>query len=281
MDVCFPVVHGNGVEDGSLSGLISLLKVPCVCSNVCASGIAQDKVICKKILKTSGIRMLKYIEVRKENLSKQINKIASSFNFPVIVKPASLGSSIGIFVCNDLTELQNSISDAFMYDNKLIVEEKLNNFVEYNMACFSYKGELNLSLVEEVNTNHDFLTFEDKYTNGGLKELEKENRIIPAKICDDLLNEISNYTKIVYKTIGFNGVVRVDYLYDLNTCKLYFNEVNTIPGSLSFYLYKNYSFKELLDLLIKDAMFKFKKDNELISSFDSNILAIKDLKMKK
>ena len=113
------------------------------------------------------------------------------------------------------------------------------------------------------------------------KEVEKENRVIPARITDELLNEISNYTKTIYKKVGFNGVVRMDYLYDLNENKLYFNEANVIPGSLSFYLFKDYSFKELLDLFIKDAMFRFEKDRELICSFDSNILAVKDLKMKK
>lgn len=281
VDVCFPVVHGKGVEDGNLAGFINLLKVPNVCSKSLSAGIAQDKSLCKKLLKTSGIRMLKHIEIRKDNLSKQVNKVVNSFKFPVIVKPATLGSSIGIYICNDLIELQNGISEALRYDEKVIVEEKLSNFVEYNMACFSFKEQLNLSLVEEVRSNHDYLTFDDKYTDGGLKEVNKDNRIIPANIGEELFNEISNYTKIVYKFLSLDGVVRVDYLYDLDSKKLYFNEVNTIPGSLAFYLYKDYSFKELIDMLIKDAVFRFNKERELICSFDSNVLAMKNLKMKK
>ena len=281
VDVCFPIVHGRGVEDGTLSGYFNLLKVPNVCSDVVSSGIAQDKVLCKTLLKSSGIRMCKFVEIRKDTVSKGINKVMNNFSFPVILKPSRLGSSIGIVICNDVIELENGICDVFKYDEKVIVEEKLANFVEYNMACFSSKGELVLSEVEEVKSSNEFLTFDDKYASGGLKEVEKENRVIPASIDDVVHNEISNYTKTVYKKLGFSGVVRMDYLYDLNENKLYFNEVNVIPGSLSFYLYKDYSFKELLDLFIKDAMFRFEKDKELISSFESNILAIKDLKMKK
>ena len=132
-----------------------------------------------------------------------------------------------------------------------------------------------------VSSKNDYLTFNDKYCEGGLKDLSKECRVVPAPIDEKLMKELSDFTKIIYRKLKFNGVIRVDYLYDNVGKKLYFNEVNTIPGSLAFYLYKDYSFKELLDLLIKDAMYRFNLESGLISSFDSNILAIKDLSMKK
>lgn len=281
VDVCFPVVHGSGVEDGSLSGFIQLLKVPNVCSGVIPSAVAQDKGLCKRLLKSSGVRMIKFIEATKETMDKKVAKILSSFSFPLIIKPSLLGSSIGISVAYNESELRSGITNALLYGDKVIVEQKLEDFVEYNMACFSSKGDFVTSLVEEVVSSNLYLTFDDKYNDGGLKETSKENRCVPANISQELEDEIKNYTKTIYKTLGFSGVIRVDYLYDKVNNKLYFNEVNTIPGSLAFYLYKDYSFKELLDILIKDALFRYSKDNGLISSFDSNILSVKDLKMKK
>lgn len=281
VDVCFPVVHGYGVEDGSLSGFIKLLKVPNVVSDMLSSGIAQDKAFCKSVLKNKGIRMNKFVEVSKDNLVKQVDKITETMRFPLIIKPSRLGSSIGIEVCEAKESLNSCISNCLNYDNKVIVEEKLVDFVEYNMACFSYKNDLYLSSVEMVSSKNDYLTFNDKYCEGGLKDLSKECRVVPAPIDEKLMKELSDFTKIIYRKLKFNGVIRVDYLYDNVGKKLYFNEVNTIPGSLAFYLYKDYSFKELLDLLIKDAMYRFNLESGLISSFDSNILAIKNLSMKK
>lgn len=281
VDVCFPVVHGYGVEDGSLSGFIKLLKVPNVVSDMLSSGVAQDKAFCKSVLKNKGIRMNKFVEVSKDNLVKQVDKITETMRFPLIIKPSRLGSSIGIEVCEAKESLNSCISNCLNYDNKVIVEEKLVDFVEYNMACFSYKNDLYLSSVEMVSSKNDYLTFNDKYCEGGLKDLSKECRVVPAPIDEKLMKELSDFTKIIYRKLKFNGVIRVDYLYDNVGKKLYFNEVNTIPGSLAFYLYKDYSFKELLDLLIKDAMYRFNLESGLISSFDSNILAIKDLSMKK
>ncbi len=281
VDVCFPVVHGYGVEDGSLSGFIKLLKVPNVVSDMLSSGIAQDKAFCKSVLKSKGIRMNKFVEVSKDNLVKQVDKITETMCFPLIIKPSRLGSSIGIEVCETKESLNSCISNCLNYDNKVIVEEKLVDFVEYNMACFSYKNDLYLSSVEMVSSKNDYLTFNDKYCEGGLKDLSKECRVVPAPIDEKLMKELSDFTKIIYRKLKFNGVIRVDYLYDNVGKKLYFNEVNTIPGSLAFYLYKDYSFKELLDLLIKDAMYRFNLESGLISSFDSNILAIKNLSMKK
>lgn len=281
VDVCFPVVHGYGVEDGSLSGFIKLLKVPNVVSDMLSSGIAQDKAFCKSVLKSKGIRMNKFVEVSKDNLVKQVDKITETMRFPLIIKPSRLGSSIGIEVCDAKESLNSCISNCLNYDNKVIVEEKLVDFVEYNMACFSYKNDLYLSSVEMVSSKNDYLTFNDKYCEGGLKDLSKECRVVPAPIDEKLMKELSDFTKIIYRKLKFNGVIRVDYLYDNVDKKLYFNEVNTIPGSLAFYLYKDYSFKELLDLLIKDAMYRFNLESGLISSFDSNILAIKNLSMKK
>jgi D-alanine-D-alanine ligase len=225
--------------------------------------------------------MLPFIELDKEYDIKKINKINETFNYPLIVKPTTLGSSVGIKTAHDKTELLEAIKQAKSYDNSVIIEEKLTNFTEYNIACFSYKGILNLSQIEEVKSNNEFLTFDDKYLDGGLKETTKENRIIPANIDESLEKEIHSFTKTIYKALNATGIIRIDYLFYKETNKLYFNEINTIPGSLAFYLYKDYSFTALLDSLIKDAVYRFNINENLITSFDTNILNIKNLHMKK
>ena len=275
------MVHGKGVEDGTIQALSNLLKIPSTSSNILQSAISQNKAVTKKLLKLNNIRMLPFIELDKEYDIKKINKINETFNYPLIVKPTTLGSSVGIKTSHDKTELLEAIKQAKSYDNSVIIEEKLTNFTEYNIACFSYKGILNLSQIEEVKSTNEFLTFNDKYLDGGLKETAKENRIIPANIDESLEKEIHSFTKTIYKALNATGIIRIDYLFDKETNKLYFNEINTIPGSLAFYLYKDYSFTALLDSLIKDAVYRFNINENLITSFDTNILNIKNLHMKK
>lgn len=281
IDCLIPVVHGKGTEDGTIQSLSSLYLIPSTSSSILSSSIAQNKIVTKKLLKTSNIRMLPFIEIEKEYDIKKLNKITETLNFPLIIKPTTLGSSIGIKTASNKEELIEAIKTAKLYDKTVIVEEKLTNFTEYNIACFSYKDTLNLSQIEEVSSSNDFLTFDDKYLNGGLKETTKENRIIPANISQELQKEIHSYTKKIYKDLHATGIIRIDFLYDKDTNKLYFNEINTIPGSLAFYLYKEYTFTKLLDLQIKDAIYRFELNKNLITSFDSNILNLKNLKMKK
>lgn len=281
IDCLIPVVHGKGAEDGTIQALSNILKLPSTSNSILQSSISQHKAITKKLLKSYNIRMLPYIELDKEQDIKKLNKINDTFNYPLIIKPTTLGSSIGIKTAHDKNELLEAIKSAKAYDNTVIIEEKLTNFTEYNIACFSYKGTLNLSQIEEVKSNSEFLTFDDKYLDGGLKETAKENRIIPANITESLQKEIHSFTKTIYKTLNATGIIRIDYLFDKETNKLYFNEINTIPGSLAFYLYKDYTFTQLLDLLIKDAMFRYNVNQNLITSFDTNILNVKDLHMKK
>lgn len=281
IDVIIPVVHGKGVEDGTIQALTKLLKVPSTSNSIISASIAQNKAITKKLLKQQNVRMLPFVEIDNEKNQKKMSKINSSFKYPLIIKPTTLGSSIGIRTAADTVELKDAIKYSTQYDNTVIVEEKLTKFTEYNISCFRYKNELKLSMIEEVKSNNDYLTFEDKYSDGGLKQTTKNSRIIPANITKELEEEIHNFTKTIYTTLQSTGVVRIDYLYDLENNKLYFNEINTIPGSLAFYLYKEYTFKELLDLLIEDAIYRHHKEQNLITSFNTNILSLKNLKMKK
>ena len=164
------------------------------------------------------------------------------------------------------------------------VKDKLiDNINEYNCACFRYNNKLYISLVEEVKTNNDFLTFSDKYISENKKLKENESRIIPASISKELEDRIKEVTKDIYQILGFSGVIRIDYIYDKTKQKLFFNEVNTIPGSYAFYLYEknNLSFDIMLDMLIKETIINKEKQKKLIKVFDSNILQNKSIKLNK
>ena len=225
--------------------------------------------------------MLPYIEISSINDQKKINKVLNNFKFPLIIKPNTLGSSIGIEIVNEKEEFIGKLSKALKYDESVIVEAKLTNFTEYNIACYKEKNKQILSSIEEVTSNNEYLTFDDKYKDTGTKNKKENNRIIPADINEELLEEIHSTTNLIYKNLNFKGVIRIDYLFDKETNKLYFNEVNTIPGSLAFYLFKDLEFKTLLDKLIKEAILTKANNDLLINSFKTNILDVKKLKMKK
>ena len=281
IDCALPIVHGKNVEDGTIAALLEFYDIPYISSGILSSSLSQNKSLTKRVLKTFGIKMLPHVELTNTIDQKKISKILSTFKFPLIIKPNTLGSSIGIEVVNQKEELVEKLSKVLKFDQSVIVEEKLTNFTEYNIACYKEKHKLILSNVEEVTSTNEYLTFDDKYLDGGLKETTKENRIIPANIDESLEKEIHSFTKTIYKALNATGIIRIDYLFDKETNKLYFNEINTIPGSLAFYLYKDYSFTALLDLLIKDAVYRFNINENLITSFDTNILNIKNLHMKK
>ena len=156
IDVAFPIVHGTNCEDGTIAGFVTLLGIPFVGPDILASSIGMDKIIQKKVLRQSGIPVVDFVAFYSVEYIKDEEKILKDvedkLNYPVIVKPGNLGSSVGIKTAHDKTELLEAIKQAKSYDNSVIIEEKLTNFTEYNIACFSYKGILNLSQIEEVKS---------------------------------------------------------------------------------------------------------------------------------
>lgn len=281
IDCALPIVHGKNVEDGTIAAILEFYDIPYISSGILSSSLSQNKSLTKRLLKTYGVRMLPHIEISSINDQKKINKILTNFKFPLIIKPNTLGSSIGIEIVNEKEELTEKLSKALKYDESLIVEGKLTNFTEYNIACYKEKNKQILSSIEEVTSKNEYLTFDDKYKDTGTKNKKENNRIIPADINEELLKEIHDTTNLIYKNLNFKGVIRIDYLFDKETNKLYFNEVNTIPGSLAFYLFKDLEFKTMLDKLIKEAILTKANNDLLINSFKTNILDVKKLKMKK
>lgn len=282
VDVILPVVHGTNVEDGVLQGYLKTIGIPFAGSGVTESAIGQDKIIQKQVFECSKLPITKYhwfydCDYNNDSL-EVIKEIENKLKYPMIVKPATLGSSIGISSVEDKKELQKAIEDAIKYDNKVVVEEKVENLIEVNISVLGNYENINLSELEEVVTDNALLTYEDKYTGGkkgSSKGMASASRIIPAKIDKKLRETVEDVATKAYRAIGLSGVSRIDFLIDKDQKKVYLNEVNTCPGSLAFYLWdaKGKNFTELLDDLINIAIKDYKKERKKVRSFKSNILS--------
>lgn len=283
VDLIFPIVHGSNLEDGTLTGYFKTLGIPCVFSNLLGSALGQDKVILKQVLENNNIPVAsytwfydyEYLDSKKECL----NKIAK-LGYPVVVKPATLGSSVGISYAKNEDEVIEAIEKAIMYDKKIIVEEAINNLMELNCSVLGNYKEARASVIEEVRGNNEILTYEDKYLKKGKgkkqysKGMVSTDRIIPAKIDKELTQKIKECSIKAFKVLNLTGVCRIDYLVDEKTNRFYLNEPNTIPGSLSFYLWEESGLKycDLLDELISTAIIDYKQSLGKIKTFDKNIL---------
>lgn len=234
IDCVINCCHGGVGENGDLAGFFATLGIRCTSSNALAAHIAMDKSLTKTLIE-KVVPVVKGIKVNKNNYKTAIEDIKNNLKDELIVKPNSLGSSIGVKVC-DKTNFISQIDAIFEMCDDALVEEKVNNLKEYNQACFMDNNELVLSAIESPISKCDFLSFDDKYKSGG--KSKGKDRELPAKISKTLSNKITEYTKRVYSILNVNGVVRIDYLYDTKSKKLYFNEINTIPGSMAFYLYE-------------------------------------------
>ncbi len=281
VDVIFPVVHGTNVEDGALQGYFKTLGIPFVGCDVTASAIGMDKYIMKAVLKENDVPVLDaklytmsdYADV--DNLMENIEK---TFGYPVIVKPVNLGSSVGISVAKDKVELSASIDDAFRYASKVLVEHAISNLREINCSVLGDENEAIASECEEPMHTKDILSYEDKYVSNakgsGSKGMASVARKIPAELSPEKREEVRALAVKSFRVLGCNGVSRIDFMIDEDTGKLYFNEINTIPGSLAFYLWEpvGIPYKELLDRMIQLALKRVRIEESLTFTFDTNIL---------
>jgi len=282
LDICLPIMHGTNGEDGSLQGYLETVGIPYCESGLYASVVGQDKVFMKQVWKDSGVPIVKYdwfydidYEMNPDKIVERLEKLG----YPMIVKPARLGSSVGINVAHDNQGLRDAISDAINYDSKILVEEMVQNLVEVNISVLGNYRKQKLSVIEEVGSDSDFLTYEDKYvgggkTKGGAKGIVNTKRIIPARISEELQEKVNTIAKKAFKSLGSSGVSRIDFLIDKENNKVYANEINSIPGSLSFYLWEktDKDYQELLDEVITIAIRDYKDKMNKTRSFDTNIL---------
>jgi D-alanine-D-alanine ligase len=288
LDVIFLVVHGTNCEDGTLSAYFDLLNIPYVGSNQLSSSISQNKKMTKLILEQYKIPIVEFVSFNEEDylLDKEESlKRSKELGFPLVVKPVSLGSSVGISKCNDLDNLKDSISNAFQYDKEVIVEKGINNLREFNCSVLGNCYSNETSVVEEVKQTDQILSYTDKYLRGEegkTKGIVNTNRIIPAEISKELSDEIKKLASKVFKVIGNSGVSRIDFLYDEQNKKLYVNEINTIPGSLSYYLWQKteLDYPDLINKLIEIALVNYRVKSNKIYTYDTNVLSMTKLGMK-
>lgn len=260
--------HGGVGENGDLAGYLQVNKIKCTSADSLASHIAMDKNLTKELVKEI-VPTVKGVKVTKLNVDEATKQIDECFPFDLIVKPNSLGSSIGVKACNK-QNYKDQIEAIFFLGDDALVEERVVELEEYNQACFKSKDGLMLSAIEHPITKHEFLTFEDKYKTSN--KTKGKDREIPAKISEELASQINNYTSQIYDRLNMNGVVRIDYIFDRKTDTLYFNEINTIPGSMAFYLYEplGIDYITLVENLIKNA-----KDIKKFEYFNTQILTDK------
>lgn len=285
IDIAFPIVHGAEVEDGTIQGYLATIGIPSVGSNVLGSALGQDKVIMKQIFESVGISIVPYLWFFDDeylNNAEEITKNVKKLGYPVIVKPAILGSSVGITVIKKEEDLEVGIMDAITYDSKIVVEKMVDNLVEVNCSVLGNYKFQQTSVLEEVMSTQEFLTYNDKYLSGTKskkgspsKGMVATDRIIPARLSSEMREEIEELSKKVFKTLNLSGICRIDYLIDKKKEKVYVNEPNTIPGSLSFYLWEpiDKQYNELLDEAINIAIREYKSKSKKVYSFDTNILS--------
>ena len=268
IDCALLCLHGGEYEGGAVQGVLKLAGVPFTSPDVLPSVICMDKVVSKLLFKSLNIDTPKFMwSVVSENVEELAEKAVKKLKFPIIVKPARCGSSVGIrLVCDD-GELGEAIRYASQFDKKVIVEEALTDFRELNISLMRSKNEIKFSSVEEVESEHKFYTFEDKYTR---KSTTK--RIVPADISVKILGKIIKMSTAVYDTMEMNGVVRFDFLVVGD--KVYLNELNTIPGSFAFYLWKNegMSFAQLLNIAIKNSLAKSNNPDKIKVEYNREVL---------
>lgn len=278
-----PVTHGNLGENGSLQGYLELLDMPYIGSSVAGSAIAMDKVLTKYVLKSLNIPVVDYVDFYKydwlENEEAILDQIERTLRYPVIVKPANGGSSIGVTKAKTNEELRDAIELAITMDERLIVEHMIVALREINCSVVGDIEEAEVSLLEEPIANSEILSFEDKYMGNQIKGMVSARRDIPAQITKEQQELIEKISLKVFKALGCSGVVRIDYIIDHNSGQVYFNEMNSIPGSLSFYLWepKGIPYKVLLDQLIKNAMKRYKRKADLSYTFNNDLFQLNKL----
>ncbi|MEP7287645.1 MAG: D-alanine--D-alanine ligase family protein [Chloroflexota bacterium] len=240
LDVIFPVVHGTHGEDGTLQGLFEMSDIPYVGCGVMASTVANDKIATKALLRENGLPTLDYVAFRRQDWLTDrdavLTRIEAKLSYPVFVKPATLGSSIGIARPADRQGLIAAIDVALNFDRRVIVESALLESIEVNCALLG-NGDPRASVLEQPVSFQDFLTYEEKYMRGGTGSgMKGADRQIPAPIPDDLTAKIRQIAIDAFKAIDGRGTARIDFL--VKDGNPYIEEINTMPGSLSFYLWQ-------------------------------------------
>lgn len=277
LDVAIPVFHGTNVEDGKFEGVLETIGIPYAGCNTLASANGMDKITMKMILRADGIPVVDYVWMTDRQWTADrdamIRKVEDTLGYPVIVKPADLGSSIGIGVAHDREQLISRLDDAARFSRRLIVEHMVTALREINCSVLGDVDEYETSVLEEPIKAEEILSYGDKYMGGGMHAAQKR---IPAELPDDQAAECRRLAGETFRVLSCHGVSRVDLIIDDDLGKVYVNEINTIPGSLSYYLWEaaGLPFDQLMDRLVKLALKRRRDEQGKTTSFSQNIFAI-------
>ncbi|MDO4702077.1 MAG: D-alanine--D-alanine ligase family protein [Erysipelotrichaceae bacterium] len=276
IDVAFPIMHGTNGEDGTIQGFLEMLKIPYVGCDVIAASAGQDKVIMKHVFENSNLPVIPWFWLYGHHYMKDeiyYNQKAMDLGFPVIVKPASLGSSVGIEFAYDKESLKQAILNASKYDSKLVIEKALSDFKEINCSVLGNRYEAQSSELELI-VQDGFLDYDGKYGQGS-KGMVAAKRIVPAPLNENESKYIKDLALDTFMALGASGVCRIDFMKDEVTKQIYVNEINTIPGSLAYYLWSpvGLSFEQLLEKLIHIAIDNYRAKEKMTFSFETNVLA--------
>ncbi|MBI5151492.1 MAG: D-alanine--D-alanine ligase [Candidatus Pacebacteria bacterium] len=296
IDVVFPALHGTFGEDGTVQGLLELANIPYVGCGVTASAVGMDKVLQKAIFKQVGLNVVKHSwffrETYQQNPESIIKNLEKELPYPMIVKPANLGSSVGITLAKNRETLQEAIEVAQAFDRKILVEEVVQDMIEINCSVLGWKT-LEASVCEQPVKHDEFLSYKDKYMGGGKKAGTKDApakgsskgmaslaRLVPAPIPEPLAKQIQEMAKVAFRSIDGSGIARIDFMVTTTRgkvtpqSKVYINEINTLPGSFSFYLWEatGVQFVTLIDKLIDIAIERQHDKNTTTFSIDSKLL---------
>lgn len=279
-----PAFHGSSGENGAFQGICETYNIPFTGSGVMGSAIGMNKVVAKQLCRASGIPVVNGIDFTEDRWIKEQKQILSDIKKlgeAAVVKPVNLGSSIGVKIVKTEEEAETAIETAFRYDSHLLVEKAISPLVEINCSILGTPEDNRVSVCERPMGREEMLSFADKYQQDeGSKGMASADRVIPADIDPELAKKIQQTAKKVFATIRGSGLARLDFLVNGDTNEFYFNEINTIPGSFSFYLWKesDISFLNLLEELIDIAIDQHQKKNGRVQSYETNLLSEKAVK---
>ena len=287
IDVAIPVMHGTNGEDGTIQGFFEMLKVPYAGCDLYGAAIGQDKVLQKNVLSDNNLPITNWFWVYGSEMDTRQSEILDKVHrliYPVIIKPARTGSSVGISIAHNDEEYLACFDEARQYDEKIITEKVVKPMREINCSVVGDSYSCVASVLEEVSSvsQDELLSFSDKYLGGGKssksqgsKGMASTARIVPAPLTDEQTRLIQQLAKETFRVLGTSGVCRIDFLMDADTKKVYVNEINTIPGSLAFYLWQaaGVSFSELMDKLVELALDRERRRSKMTFSYETNILS--------
>lgn len=279
LDVVFPAVHGSHGEDGTLQGLLELADIPYVGCGVMASAIANDKLLTKSVLRDHNIPVVDAIPVTRHewnaNPDAILEKIAAELTFPVFVKPVTLGSSIGIGRASDDTMLRAYIDVATNLDRRVLVESGVTDSIEINCAVLGDDRDLQASVLEQPLGWSEFLSYEDKYLRGS-EGMKSAQRLLPAPISPELGAKVQAMALAAFRAIDGRGTARIDFLVRPEQGEIYLNEINTMPGSLGFYLWQHMGMNPtaMVDRLVAIARDVYAEKRRNTYNYQTNLIAL-------